>query len=120
MRATFCDEDSVTVFPAGGSMSESLSEDAGLLNFDALLPESRSEPSSLVEQGSFGGAFFFLVGLSMGPGCGAAVSLPDCLEPDRRSCWGRESWCDVPRFCCSCCGAVVSLPDCVEPDRRSC
>ena len=91
MRATFCDGDSVAVFPVGESMSESLSEDAGLLNFDALLPESRSEPSSLGEEGSFGGGFFFLVGLSMGSGCGAAVSLPDCLEPDRRSCWGRES-----------------------------
>ena len=84
MRATFCDEDSVAVFPAGESMSESLSEDAGLLNFDALLPESRSEPPPLEEEGSFGGAFFFLVGLSLG--CGVVVSLPDCLEPDRRSC----------------------------------
>ena len=89
MRATFCDEVSVAVFPAGESMSESLSEDAGLLNFDALLPESRSEPPSLEEEGSFGGAFFLLVGLSLG--CGAVVSLPDRLEPDRRSCWGRES-----------------------------
>ena len=84
MLATFCDEDSVAVFPDGESMSESLSEDAGLLNFDALLPESRSEPSSLGEEGSLGGAFFFLVGLSLG--CWAVVSLPDRLEPDRCSC----------------------------------